>query len=77
MTDLEKELFNTLFAKYGSMLVTKKEASEIIGRSRASMDADRYVGKGINYYQEGDNGNVKYSLHDLVNYLVNGAVKTA
>ena len=77
MNDLQKDLFNTLYETYGSMMVSKKQASEVIGRSRASMDNDRYAGKGIPYFQDTPNGDVKYSIHDLVHYLTTNSVKTA
>ena len=77
MNDLQKQLFNTLYETYGSMMVSKRQASEIIGRSRASMDNDRYAGKGINCFQDTPNGDVKYSLTDLVEYLTTASIKTA
>ena len=75
MNDLELQLFNILYEKHGSMTVSKKEASEIVGRCRASMDNDRAKGVGIPYFQSGI-GNVKYALHDLVHYLVSDSMKT-
>ncbi len=77
MNDLEKQLLNTLYEKYGSMTVGKKEASEIVGRSRASMDNDRAKGVGIPYFQQSEGANVKYALHELVKHLVHDSVKTA
>ncbi len=77
MNDLEKSLLNTLYEKYGSMTVGKAQASEIVGRSRASMDNDRKAGVGIPYLQATENATVKYALHELVKHLVNDSVKTA
>ena len=76
MDIIEKQLLDTLYQKYGSMTVGKKEAAEIVGRSRASMDNDRATGTGIPYFQQGL-GNVKYALHELVKHLVHDSVKTA
>lgn len=76
MNDLEKQLLGTLYEKYGSMTVGKKGASEIVGRSRASMDNDRHQGIGVPYFQQGL-GNVKYALHELVKHLVHDSIKTA
>ena len=77
MTDLEKQLLDTLYAKYGSMTVGKREASEIIGRSRASMDNDRANGVGVPYFQATEGASVKYALHELVKHLVHDSVKVA
>lgn len=77
MNDIEKSLLNTLYEKYGSMTVGKAEASEIVGRSRASMDNDRKAGVGIPYFQQAEGSNVKYALHELVKHLVHDSIKTA
>ena len=77
MSDLEKQLLDTLYLQYGSMTVGKREASEIIGRSRASMDIDRANGVGAPYFQQSTGANVKYALHELVKHLVHDSIKTA
>lgn len=77
MDALKAELLHTLYEKYGSMVVGKKEASEILGRSRASMDNDRRQGIGVPYIQNKEGATVKYALHELVNYLLNSSVKVA
>ena len=77
MDSLKKDLLNTLYSKYGSMIVGKKQASEIIGRSRASMDNDRYQGIGIPYLQSREGATVKYALHELVTYIVDSSIKVA
>ena len=77
MNDLEKSLLDTLYKKYGCMTVGKKEASEIVGRSRASLDNDRKAGVGIAYIQATPNATVKYTLHELVKHLVHDSIKVA
>ena len=77
MNDLEKQLLDTLYKQYGSMTVGKKQASEIVGRSRASMDNDRAKGVGIPYFQQSKSSNVKYALHELVKHLVHDSIKVA
>ncbi|SMP87542.1 hypothetical protein SAMN06313540_1127 [Epsilonproteobacteria bacterium SCGC AD-308-E02] len=77
MNDLEKQLLDTLYEKYQTMTLGKKEASEILGRSRASLDNDRVQGVGVPYIQHSAGATVKYPLHEIVKHLVHDTVKTA
>jgi len=73
----EKELFDTLYKKYGSMTLSKEDAADVLGRSRSSMDNDRKAGKGVGYIQHTEGGAVRYPLHEVVKHLMNNTVKTA
>jgi len=77
MSDLEKQLFKTLYEEYGSMTVSKKQAAIILGCSTSSLDSDRRECRGIPYLQKTSVSNVSYTLHDLVKHLINDTVKTA
>ncbi len=76
MNDLQKDLFNTLYEKYGSMTVSKKQAGEILGAGISTLDRLRADGKGPTYKQAGVS-NVKYNLHSLVTYIISDEIKTA
>ncbi len=75
MNNLQKELFDILYEKYGSLTVSKKQAGEILGAGISTLDRMRVDGRGPSYKQEGVR-NVKYNLHDLVTYILQDTIKT-
>lgn len=60
-----------LFEKYGTVLLTAEQVSEIIGRSVHSLTADRRNGTGIGFKRTGnsDNSPVRYPLHEVSKFL--------
>ena len=60
-----------LFDKYGTVLLTAEQVSEVIGRSVHSLTADRRNGTGIGYKRTGnsDNSPVRYPLHEVSKFL--------
>ena len=76
MTDLETSVFNTLYEKYGTMLLSIKQTAETLGTSKATLDRDRYAGKGLEYQQTGASS-VKYPLHVVVKSITENTIKTA
>lgn len=62
-----------LFEKYGTVLLTAEQVSEVIGRSIHSLTADRRNGTGIAYKRTGnaDNSPVRYPLHEVSKFLNN------
>ena len=53
-----------LFEEYGTVMLTTQQVSNITGRSVASLEADRRVGKGIKFKRLGDKHNspVRYPI---------------
>ena len=60
-----------LFEKYGTALLTVSQTSEVIGRSVASLEADRRSGTGISFKRVGGkyNSPVRYPLHEVSKFL--------
>lgn len=80
MNDLQKELYNSLYKKYGKALLSKKETAEIIGVSIPTLDRMRVDGIGMDYKKmpsRSNNGTVKYPLHEVARYLTEQNIKTA
>lgn len=67
-----------LFEKYGKVLLETEVVSKIIGRSIASLEADRRNKTGIPYKKlsDADNAPVRYSLHEISKWL-NESVKVS
>lgn len=60
-----------LFEKYQTALLTTKQASEVTGRSVASLEADRRNGEGMSFKRLGGKNNspVRYPLHEVSKFL--------
>jgi len=60
-----------LFETFGTALLTAKQVSEIIGRSVASLEADRRNHEGIGFKRVGGkyNSPVRYPIHEVSKYL--------
>ena len=60
-----------LFNKYNTALLTADQVSEVTTRSVHSLTADRRKGEGIPFKRTGnsDNSPVRYSLHDVSEWL--------
>ncbi len=60
-----------LFDKYQTALLTTEQTSKVIGRSVASLEADRRAGEGIQFKRVGGKPNspVRYPLHEVSNFL--------
>ena len=76
MNDLQTQLFNTLYSKYGTMLLSKKQTAEVLGVSEVTLNREKANGTGIEYQQTGL-GAVRYPLHALVEAITNNGIKTA
>ncbi len=62
-----------LYDKYGTANLTTKQTSEVIGRSVASLEADRRNGVGISFKRVGGKNNspVRYPLHEISKFINN------
>ena len=62
-----------LFDKYETANLTTKQTSEVVGRSVASLEADRRAGEGISFKRLGnkDNSPIRYPLHEISKFLNN------
>lgn len=60
-----------LFEKYGAMLLTAKQVSEVTGRSVFSLGNDRRNGTGIAYKRtsSADNAPVRYPIGEVAKFL--------
>ncbi len=77
MNELQSKTFDSLYEKYGTMLLSKKQTAEILGTSEAVLNRDKANGIGLEYQQTGSAGTVKYSLGVIVEAITGVAIKTA
>ncbi len=76
MSDTESNLFNLLYNQFGAVILSKKDTAKILNMGVSTLDKLRSEGKGPNYKQNGLS-NVKYNLHSVVDYILEGEIQTA
>lgn len=74
MSNEEKILISLIYEKYNKMTLSKKECSEVVGRSCSSLDRDRRQGIGI-VAQHEENGNIYYPIQNIVSWMVHGSTR--
>ena len=67
MSSDEKVLFETLYAKYRKIAISKKEMSQESGISVSTLDRLRKNGLGCSYIKKGQ-GDIFYPLTELAKY---------
>jgi len=67
MTTDEKIIFETLYAKYKKIAISKKEMSQESGLSVSTLDRLRKNGLGCAYIKKGQ-GDIFYPLTELAKY---------
>jgi len=75
MSNEEKVLFDTLYAKHKKVALSKKEMSRETGVSISSLDRLRRSGLGCAYLKQGQ-GDVFYTLIELAKYYCQTTIKT-
>lgn len=75
MSNEEKVVFDTLYAKYKKVAISKKEMSRETGLSVSSLDRLRRSGLGCAYLKQGQ-GDVFYPLMELAKYYCQSIIKT-
>ncbi len=71
----EKIIFDTLYAKYKKIALSKKEMANETGQSISTLDRLRKNGLGCAYIKQGK-GDIFYPLIELAKYYVNATIKT-
>jgi hypothetical protein len=67
MNNDEKIIFDTLYAKYRKIAISKKEMSLETGLSVSTLDRLRKNGLGCSYIKKGQ-GDISYPLLELAKY---------
>ncbi|WP_297439979.1 hypothetical protein [Sulfurimonas sp.] len=70
MSSEAKVIFDTLYAKYKRVAISKKEMARECGLSISTLDRLRRAGQGCSYIQQGQ-GDVSYPLVELAKYYTN------
>ena len=68
----KREIVKMLFEKYRTINLSRKQASEVLNISTATLDRMRNRGEGPNYLKTDPgsrNGKVLYPLENLVDYI--------
>ena len=74
-TDEARLVFDTLFKKYQSVVLSKKQLGETLGLSTATIDRMRKEGVGPQWRRH-KNRSIQYPLTEVANYVVTNQVKT-
>ena len=71
------ELRKLIFSKYGSLLLDRKQVSEILNISVATLDRWKKDNLNLEYKKNGSskNARVEYSVDAVVNYILNNNAK--
>jgi hypothetical protein len=75
MSQEEKIVFDTLYAKHKKVAISKKEMSRETGLSISTLDRLRKNGLGCGYIKQ-DKGDVFYPLIELAKYYCQSVIKT-
>lgn len=78
--EYRQELLMLLYQKYGSLLLTREQVSEILNISTATLGRMANRAVGIQYQKDGKtgkNGRVRYPIDAVVSYILSNQVKTA
>ncbi len=67
MTDEQKILYESILNRFGTVLLTKYQMSEICNISTKTLDRHREKGSGCEWKYEG--GRIYYPLHKVVKFL--------
>jgi len=76
MTTEQKTIFDTLYAKYNKIALSKKEMAGETGLSISTLDRLRKAGLGCSYIKQG-NGDIFYPLLECAKYYSESIIKTA
>ena len=76
MTTDQKIIFDTLYAKYNKMSLSKKEMAGETGLSTSTLDRLRKAGLGCAYIKQGK-GDIFYPLLECAKYYCQSIIKTA
>ena len=69
----KQDVWNVIFNKYGSLLLTRKQVAEILGKSVATIDRWKKDGLHLQYKKTGKakNAPVEYPIDTVVNFIMN------
>lgn len=78
----EKDLIQLIYSDVGTLVLDRKQTAKALGISTTTLSRMTKSGIGPKYKKvisasKSKNGAVKYPLHDLVHYIVNGNIKCA
>lgn len=76
MSNEQKLIFETLYAKYKKIALSKKEMAGETGLSISTLDRLRKAGLGCSYIKQG-NGDIFYPLLECAKYYCESTIKTA
>lgn len=81
MTHLEcqRELTKLIYQKYGSLLLTREQVSEVLSISTATLARMANSAIGVQYQKNGKagkNGRVRYPIDAVVDYILSNHIQT-
>lgn len=79
-TEMQKEtneIIEILLKKYGSIVLSRNQVSEILNKSVSTLDRWRKKGVYLEYSKIGESNNatIEYSIFDIVQYLESNKIK--
>jgi len=70
-----KIIYDSLYSKYNKLLLSKKECSQELNKSVATLDRERRLSVGLQYIKNGQ-GNIYYPLLEIARYIIRQQIKT-
>ncbi len=72
-----QKIWDVIYSKYGSLILTRKQVADTLGKSVATIDRWKKQGLYLEYKKLGTakNSPVEYSIDTIVNYIVNNNKK--
>ncbi len=73
----KQEVWNVIYNKYGSLLLSRKQVASELGKSVATIDRWKDKGLYLEYKKLGQakNAPVEYPIDTVVNYIINNNKK--
>ena len=65
---MKEQMFDKIYEKYGTMMLNKAQASEVLGISVAKLNKDINNNTGCSCSKIGSS--IKYNIADLVEYMI-------
>jgi len=73
----KQEILKVIYEKYGSLLLTRRQVAEILGKSVATIDRWKKDGLYLKYKKMGKakNATIEYPIETVVDYIINNNKK--
>jgi len=77
MCEEQKAIEDRIEKRYGTLVLSRQQVSEIINKSTATIDRWRQLGINLEYSKVGNsrNSTIEYSISEIAKYVVSNKIK--